>query len=127
MLAAAILAMTPESIHRLPQWGAELILAGELWRAVTALTLHADHAHLLSNAIACALFLSVVCGALGAGVGSALVLLAGAGGNLANALLHGSHRVSVGAATGGLLLIDKYLIDLASIVKVIENNIRGML
>ena len=78
---------------------AELILAGELWRAVTALTLHADHAHLLSNAIACALFLSVVCGALGAGVGSALVLLAGAGGNLANALLHGSHHVSVGAST----------------------------
>jgi len=30
MLAAAILAMTPESIHRLPQWGAELILAGYL-------------------------------------------------------------------------------------------------
>lgn len=78
---------------------AELILAGEFWRAVTALTLHADLAHLLSNAIACTLFLSVVCGALGAGVGSAVVLLAGAGGNLANALLHGSHHVSVGAST----------------------------
>lgn len=78
---------------------AEQILAGELWRTVTALTLHADFGHVLSNALAGALFLGVACGALGAGVGLALILLAGAGGNLANALFHGSHHVSVGAST----------------------------
>jgi membrane associated rhomboid family serine protease len=33
------------------------------------------------------------------GVGGALVLLSGAGGNLANALFHASHHVSVGAST----------------------------
>lgn len=78
---------------------AERILGGELWRVVTALTLHADFGHVLSNAIAGALFLGVVCGSLGAGVGLALILLAGAGGNLTNALFQGSHHVSVGAST----------------------------
>ena len=39
---------------------AQRILHGELWRTVTALTLHADVAHALSNAVAVALFLSAV-------------------------------------------------------------------
>ncbi len=78
---------------------AERILQGELWRTVTALTLHADVAHALSNAIAAALFLSAVSSTMGAGVACALVLLAGAGGNLANAYLHGSPHFSVGAST----------------------------
>lgn len=75
------------------------ILAGELWRALTALTLHADLGHALANALFGALFLGAACGALGAGVGCALVLLAGAGGNLANALFQSSAHVSVGAST----------------------------
>ncbi|MEE8607990.1 MAG: rhomboid family intramembrane serine protease [Nitrospiraceae bacterium] len=75
------------------------ILLGELWRPVTALTLHADLGHVVVNAIASVLFLSAVSGTLGLGLGYALVLLAGAGGNLANALLHGSLHVSVGAST----------------------------
>ena len=75
------------------------ILLGELWRPVTALTLHADLGHAVVNAIASVLFLSAVSGTLGLGLGYALVLLAGAGGNLANALLHGSLHVSVGAST----------------------------
>jgi membrane associated rhomboid family serine protease len=78
---------------------AERILLGELWRTVTALTLHADIAHVLANALFGALFLGAVCGALGPGVGCALVLLSGAGGNLANALFQSSHHVSVGAST----------------------------
>jgi rhomboid protease GluP len=78
---------------------AERILLGELWRTVTALTLHADFGHVLSNALCGALFIGAVCGSLGAGVGSALILLAGAGGNLANAIFQGSHHVSVGAST----------------------------
>src|SRR5574341_1050112 len=78
---------------------AERILQGELFRTVTALTLHADVAHALSNAVAVALFLSAVSSILGAGLGSAFVLLAGAGGNLANAFLQGSPYVAVGAST----------------------------
>jgi membrane associated rhomboid family serine protease len=78
---------------------AERILLGELWRTVTALTLHADLGHALANALFGALFLGATCGSLGAGVGCALILLSGAGGNLANALFQGSHHVSVGAST----------------------------
>ena len=75
------------------------ILNGELWRTLTALTLHADVVHALSNAIAVALFLGAVSSVLGIGLGGALMLLAGAGGNLANAFLHGSAHISVGAST----------------------------
>lgn len=78
---------------------ANRILLGELWRAVTALTLHADVVHAATNAAGAALFFGALYGVLGLGLGSALVLLAGAGGNLANALLHGSAHVSVGAST----------------------------
>ncbi len=77
----------------------ERILLGEIWRTVTALTLHKDLGHAVANAIAIALFLSAVCGTLGLGLGYALVLLAGAGGNLLNALLQGSLHISVGAST----------------------------
>lgn len=75
------------------------ILNGEPWRTLTALTLHADVVHALSNAIAVALFLGAVSSVLGIGLGGALMLLAGAGGNLANAFLHGSAHISVGAST----------------------------
>ncbi len=75
------------------------ILAGEWWRAVTALTLHADAPHLLGNAVAAAVLLTAVCWYLGAGVGLGLTLLAGAGGNALTALAHHTDHVSVGAST----------------------------
>jgi membrane associated rhomboid family serine protease len=75
------------------------MLAGELWRSVTALTLHADLRHVIANAVSGTLFVGAVCGMLGFGLGGALVLLAGAAGNLANAVFHGTHHVSVGAST----------------------------
>jgi membrane associated rhomboid family serine protease len=78
---------------------AEQILQGEVWRTVTALSLHADLGHALANALFGALFLGAVCGPLGVGVGCALTLLSGAGGNLVNALFQGSQHVSVGAST----------------------------
>lgn len=78
---------------------AERILLGEFWRVVTALTLHADIAHVVSNAIAVALLLGAVSSTMGAGLGGALVLLAGAGGNLANAALQGAAHLSIGAST----------------------------
>jgi membrane associated rhomboid family serine protease len=79
---------------------AQQLVGGEPWRAVTALTLHADAAHVFGNAVAGALFLAGVFSAFGLGVGSALVLAAGAGGNLANAWIHraGGH-LSIGAST----------------------------
>jgi rhomboid protease GluP len=78
---------------------AERILAGELWRTVTALTLHADFAHLLSNATAAAIFITILSSMLGAGLSAILFIVAGAGGNLANAFLQGAGHVAVGAST----------------------------
>ena len=78
---------------------ADRILRGELWRTVTSLTLHADVGHAVSNAVAAALFFGMVSSLLGLGLGCALVLLAGAGGNLANAFLHGSQHLAIGAST----------------------------
>ena len=77
----------------------ERLLRGELWRTVTALTLHTNLAHALSNAIAIALFLGALSSTMGPGLASALVLVAGASGNLVNALVHGSAHVSVGGST----------------------------
>ena len=75
------------------------IVNGELWRLVTALTLHVDAGHVLANAVSAAVFATLVFRALGPGVGSGLLLLAGAGGNLLNAWVHGAGHVSVGAST----------------------------
>ena len=78
---------------------AERVLAGETWRVVTALTLHADAAHVLANALSGALFLTALGNAVGPGLALALALLAGAGGNLTNAVYHGALHSSVGAST----------------------------
>jgi membrane associated rhomboid family serine protease len=73
--------------------------AGELWRAVTALCLHADLGHLTANALFLTFFLAAVGRSLGAGLALALVLLAGAGGNGVNAFLRSTEYVSLGAST----------------------------
>jgi membrane associated rhomboid family serine protease len=90
-----------QSIHWFERGGADAgrILNGEPWRAVTALTLHADFTHALGNAIAGAIFLTAVCRALGPGLGCALVLLSGVAGNMVNAFVHVAFHVSVGAST----------------------------
>jgi membrane associated rhomboid family serine protease len=75
------------------------ILAGETWRTATALSLHADLGHALGNALAGTLFIGSVFGALGIGLGFAVVVAAGVLGNFANAIFHGAAHVSVGAST----------------------------
>lgn len=76
------------------------ILDGEAWRSVTALTLHADAAHVLGNAFGSAVFVSAVCRGFGAGVGVLAVVLGGVVGNLLNALWRGAPHLSIGASTG---------------------------
>jgi membrane associated rhomboid family serine protease len=75
------------------------ILAGQWWRAVTALTLHADGAHLWSNVCIGAVFFVALARELGAGVGLLAALASGVGGNLLNALFHGPGHLSLGAST----------------------------
>ncbi|MEX2204658.1 MAG: rhomboid family intramembrane serine protease [Myxococcota bacterium] len=71
----------------------------ELWRTVTALTLHSDPAHVLGNAFSCAVFGTLLLRRYGVGVGAWLLLGSGALGNLLTALWHGSQHRSVGAST----------------------------
>jgi membrane associated rhomboid family serine protease len=70
----------------------------EPWRAVTSLTLHADQAHLLLNAIAAMFLLPLACEFWGTGVGIFLTVLAGAAGNWVEAHV-GGNLLSVGAST----------------------------
>jgi membrane associated rhomboid family serine protease len=75
------------------------ILAGQWWRAITALTLHSDGLHLLGNLVIGGFFVDRLCREVGAGTGWALVVLAGLLGNLANALLQPDWHRAVGAST----------------------------
>ena len=79
---------------------ARRIAGGELWRVVTALTLHADFPHILSNAATLVIFGTALCGLVGAGIGIWLMLLSGAAGNWLTALLRGAPHSAVGASTG---------------------------
>lgn len=75
------------------------VLAGEWWRAVTALTLHADAAHLLGNAGFGAFFGYSLARSFGSGFAWLVILATGAVGNLINAWLSGPDHRAIGAST----------------------------
>jgi len=73
---------------------------GEWWRPFTALFLHADRTHLLSNVASGVLFGTWVCRSLGPWLGWTLILAAGTLGNSLNAASHlDSAFASLGAST----------------------------
>ncbi len=75
------------------------VVAGEWWRAVTALTLHTDLSHLASNIIFGSFFGLYVGRYLGAGVGWAAILLGGTTGNVVNAWIQPASHLAIGAST----------------------------
>ncbi|MFW5489472.1 MAG: rhomboid family intramembrane serine protease [Desulfovibrio sp.] len=77
----------------------QAILHGEWWRAVTALTLHGDMAHIAGNILIGGVFIVFVCRETGSGLGWALVILCGVLGNLVNAWAHGPGHHSIGFST----------------------------
>jgi membrane associated rhomboid family serine protease len=89
----------------LPDWralgsaDAALILQGEWWRVITALTLHSGWAHLSGNLVIGGMFILLICRDLGAGLAWSLILASGALGNLVNALLQQLHHNAIGAST----------------------------
>jgi membrane associated rhomboid family serine protease len=90
---------------------AERLLAGEAWRALTALTLHVDTVHLLSNVAFGTLFTYFVARYLGGGVGWLAILASGVLGNALNGWLTGPDHHSIGASTavfGALGLLTAY-------------------
>jgi membrane associated rhomboid family serine protease len=78
---------------------ASRVLQGEWWRTVTALTLHADGAHVLSNVAIGTFVVGAVMRSEGVGWGAALVLASGTLGNLVNAWAHQTLHSSVGFST----------------------------
>jgi membrane associated rhomboid family serine protease len=89
-----------------------MMLAGQWWRPVTALTLHADAAHLLGNLLFGSFFAYSVCRYFGNGFGWLAIVASGALGNLANGVLAGADHRSIGASTAvfaALGLLSAYL------------------
>ncbi|RBP49602.1 rhomboid family intramembrane serine protease [Arenicella xantha] len=77
----------------------EKIFDGEWWRTITALTLHADAAHLIGNIGFGALFGILVSQYIGSGAAWFSILIAGALGNALNAYLYQTLHLSIGAST----------------------------
>ena len=77
----------------------EGIIEGEWYRAITALTLHGDIAHIVANSFFGALFGLFVGRHMGSGFGWLVVLICAAAANLANGLLLGENYRSIGSST----------------------------
>jgi membrane associated rhomboid family serine protease len=75
------------------------ILAGEWWRTVTAVMLHANLAHVAGNAVAGGVFLTAVSRLVGPGVAICVAVIAGAGANAVNSLIRPPSHGSLGAST----------------------------
>ena len=75
------------------------MLDGQWWRTVTALTLHANWLHLLSNLSIGGFFIVCLCRELGSGLAWSLLLCSGILGNATNALVQQPDHSSVGAST----------------------------
>ena len=78
---------------------AGLILEGELWRAVTSLSLHTNTVHLAGNLVFGSVFGFLAGGLLGWGFAWSGMLFAGALGNFFNAFVQAPGHASIGAST----------------------------
>ncbi len=113
-LPAVFYGLILSSFYTASQWQPELrelgilsarrlIEAGEWWRPITALTLHANAGHLLGNLFFGCYFGYFLTRYLGGGLGWFLVLLSGMLGNAANAWFYYPHdHRSLGASTAVL-------------------------
>jgi membrane associated rhomboid family serine protease len=104
VLLAALYLWTGPRVARSPAFAAgeadaRVILEGAWWRAVTALTLHADGPHLAGNALFAAVFVGALGAVVGTGTAIWVTLAAGTAGNLLNAWLRAPLHHVVGAST----------------------------
>lgn len=87
------------------------VMSGELWRVVTALSLHLDEGHLASNLLFGVLFGLLAGRTLGGGVAWLSIVTAGSLGNFVNACVQNPDHTSIGASTAvfaalGVLVAD---------------------
>lgn len=73
--------------------------SGEWWRCFTALTLHADAEHLLSNILFGAIFLLLLCRRTGLGLGAFITVFSAAAANACNSLFQAPQTLSIGFST----------------------------
>jgi rhomboid protease GluP len=77
-----------------------IVRDGELWRSITALTLHSDVSHFAANLVTGLLFCALVLPLYGSGMTWAGVLVSGACGNLITALCYReTTHLAIGAST----------------------------
>lgn len=93
------LALYPELWLKTGSSEAWHILRGEWWRIFTGLTLHADGAHVMGNALIGGVFVWLAARRLGSGVAWLLTILGGGLGNLVNAMALGAPHNSIGFST----------------------------
>ena len=74
------------------------VLAGEWWRLCTAVMLHKDFSHLVSNVTFGIVLLGLAMGAFGAGPALLAAFLAGVGGNIAGLVIYSEIHRSLGAS-----------------------------
>ncbi len=103
-----LLQRLPAALHARILGAGELdaarVQGGEIFRVFTALSLHADLAHVLGNAVATAIFVSAVGDWIGPGFALACAILAGALGNLGASFIDpGHHAIGFSTATFGAL------------------------
>jgi membrane associated rhomboid family serine protease len=112
-LTAAFLLQSDRSFgldwYRAGRGDAQAILAGEWWRTVTPLMLHADLLHLASNLVFGVLFAVFVSHLLGTGVGLLALLVSGALGNALSALVQSPPHLFVGASTSVFAGVGLYM------------------
>jgi rhomboid protease GluP len=89
----------PQYWHSVGAGDAARMLGGQWWRMFTALSLHADPAHMASNAVIGGAFLILLSRRIGSGTAWLLAVLAGGLGNVLNVLAHGPAHLSVGFST----------------------------
>ena len=87
-----------QDLHSAGFMNSTAVARGEWWRLFTAIWLHADLAHLASNATVGFLLLGLAMGRYGTGAGLLAAYLAGAGGNVAAWLASDSPHYSLGAS-----------------------------
>jgi membrane associated rhomboid family serine protease len=74
------------------------VRAGEWWRIFTAMLLHADVGHLMSNLSLGMVLLGLAMGRYGSGLGLLAAWLAGAAGNLAGLFVYPDSHLGLGAS-----------------------------
>lgn len=102
LVSIAIFSGSPESRPRwilIGRMHASDVMAGQFWRTTTALTLHNDFGHLLSNLAYGSLFGLLAGRILGGGVAWLTIVIAGSLGNFLNAVMRDPDHSSIGAST----------------------------